>query len=291
MTLALTPDLLRDVRLPSHDGEVDKDERGRVLALGGSAEVPGGILLASLGAMRAGAGKLQVATVASRAEALSIQLPEARVIALDEADGDIAASARNRIIELAGRNDAIIVGPGMMAATAAEAAALAVLGVEEDVSIVFDAAAIGELRFAARACQRCTGRLVITPHAGEMASLMDADIEEVRAEPDRFAIRAAETLGAVVAMKGGVTHIAAPDGRIWLFEGGCVGLATSGSGDVLAGVVGGLLARGADAVTATLWGVLLHGTAGQRLASRVGPVGFLARELPDEVPGILAELG
>ena len=273
-------------------GETDKDKRGRVLCVGGSAEVPGGILLAALGAMRAGAGKLQVATVASRAEGLSITLPEARVIALDEADGDIATSARSRIAELAAHCDAAVVGPGMMTGASAESAALAVLGIEDGdgPSIVLDAAAICDLRLAARLCQRCAGRLVLTPHAGEMAQLMDADAEDVSADPDRYARQAAEELGAVVAMKGGVTHVASPDGGLWRFEGGCIGLATSGSGDVLAGVIGGLLARGADPVTATLWGVHLHGHAGQRLSRRHGPVGRLARELPGEVPALMAEL-
>ncbi len=288
--ILLTPDLLRSMPLPPHEGEVDKDSRGRILAIGGSAEVPGGILLAALGAMRAGAGKLQVATVASHALALAVALPEARVIGLDEAEGDIAPGARSRIVELAGKCDAVVVGPGMLGSKAAEAAALAVLGLDEEVAILLDAAAIGELRFAARACQQCEGRLVLTPHAGEMAQLMDVEAEEVAADPARFALAAAEQFGAVVAMKGGVTHIAAPDGRLWRFEGGCLGLATSGSGDVLAGIVGGLLARGADAVTATLWGVHLHGAAGNRLSARHGPVGLLARELPAEVPALMAEL-
>ncbi len=290
MTEALTARLLRQFPLPGHEGEVDKDERGRVLAVGGSAEVPGGILLSALAALRAGAGKLQVAAPKSIASGLAFALPEARVVGLDEADGDIAASARTRIVELGGRNDAVIVGPGILEAAAGEAAALAALAIEEEVSIVLDAAAIGDLRLAARACQRCAGRLVLTPHAGEMATLMDVEIEAVQADPAGFAAQAAEELGAVVAMKGGTTHVASPDGEAWVFEGGCVGLATSGSGDVLAGVIGGLLARGADAVTATLWGVLLHGTAGQRLSKRIGPVGFLARELPAEIPVLLAEL-
>ena len=291
MTIALTTKLLRQMPLPRHEGEVSKDDRGRILAVGGSSEVPGGILLTGLAALRAGAGKLQVATVGSRAEGLALALPEARVIGLDEAEGDIAPSARTRLTELASRVDAVVVGPGMMNGVAAEAAALAILGAEEEVAIVLDAAAICDLRFAARACQRCEGRLVLTPHAREMAQLMEAETEAVSADPAAYALRAAAELGAVVAMKGGKTHIATPDGRLWLFEGGCIGLATSGSGDVLAGLIAGLLARGADTVTATLWGVALHGAAGQRLSKAAGPIGFLARELPGEVPALLAEFG
>ena len=99
--------------------------------------------------------------------------------------------------------------------------------------------------------------------------------------------RAAERYDAVALVKGRFSFVAAPDGRAFRFEGGGIGLATSGSGDVLAGIVGGLAARGADPLTATLWGVWLHGEAGRILTEQVGRVGFLAREIPDLVPGLL----
>ena len=89
---------------------------------------------------------------------------------------------------------------------------------------------------------------------------------------------------------GSQTVIAQPDGEVSL-KGGGVGLATSGSGDVLAGALAGLLARGAKPIEAAVWSVYLHGEAGRRLATRVGPLGFLARELPAEIPGLMAELG
>jgi NAD(P)H-hydrate repair Nnr-like enzyme with NAD(P)H-hydrate dehydratase domain len=96
-------------------------------------------------------------------------------------------------------------------------------------------------------------------------------------------------LGAVVGLKGARTHIAAPDGQVFRNETGNVGLATSGSGDTLAGIIAGLAARGATALQATVWGTYLHGRAGDRLARRVGPLGFLARELLAEVPALMAE--
>jgi len=85
-------------------------------------------------------------------------------------------------------------------------------------------------------------------------------------------------------------QVATPDGRRWVEEGGDTGLGTSGSGDVLAGVVSGLLARGATPEQAACWATYVHAAAGQRLAARVGRVGFLARELVDEVPRVLSEL-
>ena len=133
--------------------------------------------------------------------------------------------------------------------------------------------------------------MILTPHAGEMAGLTGVSKAHVEADPLGAAREAAQALGAVVAVKGQRTFIAAPDGRGWRHEGHAVGLATSGSGDVLAGVIAGLLARDASPEQAALWGVFLHQQAGQRLSERVGPLGFLARELAGEIPGLLAAFG
>ena len=132
--------------------------------------------------------------------------------------------------------------------------------------------------------------MVITPHAGEMAQLLDKSRDEIEADPLAAARIASDLLGAVVVMKGAESHIVGPDGDAWLFKGGGVGLATSGSGDVLAGLIAGLLARGADPARAALWGVFLHGEAGRRLGQRQGRLGFLAREIAAEVPMLLQEL-
>jgi NAD(P)H-hydrate repair Nnr-like enzyme with NAD(P)H-hydrate dehydratase domain len=121
-----------------------------------------------------------------------------------------------------------------------------------------------------------------------MARLLDCEADEVEADPLAAARTAADRFGAVTLIKGQYSHIVHPDGRAFRFEGGGVGLATSGSGDTLAGIVGGLAARGADPLTAALWGVYLHGEAGRALAQEMGRIGFLARELLDKVPGLMA---
>jgi NAD(P)H-hydrate repair Nnr-like enzyme with NAD(P)H-hydrate dehydratase domain len=120
-----------------------------------------------------------------------------------------------------------------------------------------------------------------------MASMLECEPEAVAGDPLDAARRAARLYDGVALVKGQFSHIAAPDGAAFRFEGGGVGLATSGSGDVLAGIVGGLCARGADPLTATLWGVWLHGEAGRLLTETHGRLGFLARELPDLVPKLM----
>ncbi|HEX7969228.1 MAG TPA: NAD(P)H-hydrate dehydratase, partial [Stellaceae bacterium] len=97
-------------------------------------------------------------------------------------------------------------------------------------------------------------------------------------------------LQAIVALKGACTYIATPDGDLYAHDQGCVGLATSGSGDTLGGILAGLLARGAPPLDATLWAVYLHGAAGRAIEQRRGLLGLLARELLDEIPQIMNAL-
>ncbi len=289
----VTPELLRTLPLPRHEEGIGKDERGRVLVVAGSVEVPGAALLCGIGALRAGAGKLQIATCRSVAPHLGVAAPEARVIGLDETSGGgISAEEADRLAERAGRCDALLLGPGMVNGDGEVSLLTARLleRMERGPGIVIDAAALHDLHGCDAVLRRHAGRVVLTPHAGEMATLLGVPREEVLADPAGAARRAAGALGAVVAMKGGCTFIVGPDGAAWRCDQGNVGLATSGSGDTLAGVVAGLLARGADPVGATLWGVYLHGEAGDRLARTRGPVGFLARELLAEIPSIMAGL-
>lgn len=286
---ALTRARLRAaLALPSLDDSADKEARGRVLIIGGCAENPGGLLLAAEAAMRAGAGKLQLATAASVASAVAIAVPEARVFAFrDAGDEGVHPRAASDVAAHADRVDALLIGPGLLDEEAAARLTRGVLKRITRPAVVLDAGGLAALRGDPRALAHLGGRAVLTPHAGEMAQLLGMERGAVEADPETAARRAVEAFGAVVALKGPETILAAPDGRIFRYTGGGVGLATSGSGDVLGGIVAGLLARGADPLCAAAWGVYLHGEAGNALAQRHGDVGFLARELPAEVPRIL----
>lgn len=288
----LTPDVLRRMPLPMPAGETDKDERGVVLVIGGSPEVPGAALLAGIAALRAGAGKLRIAAPASVAPHLGVAAPEARVFAVPETpEGGIAAGASELLLRRAGQAQAVCLGPGILDQEGVARLTADLLAGVEGVPFLIDAAALTALRDLREPLRRQAGRVVLTPHAGEMATLLGIAREAVLADPLGTARRCAAERQAVVALKGSRTHLVTPQGEAWLFTGGHVGLATSGSGDTLAGVIAGLLARGAPPLQAALWGVSLHGEAGQRLARSCGPLGFLAREILDEIPRILAEWG
>ena len=290
---AVTQALLRRMPLPQPGDDADKDDRGQVLVVGGSREVAGAVLLAGVAALRAGAGKLQLATVASVTAALAVAVPEALVVALPASrTGEIAGSrAQASLAKYAGTTNALLIGPGMSSDRAAHALmASLVHRVSDTCVLVLDAAAVVALAADPSMLRPLHGRAVLTPHAGEMASLLGVDKQEVERDPGEVARAAARQFAAVVALKGAETYVADPGGALYRYSGGSVGLATSGSGDTLAGIVAGLAARGAPPVHAAVWGAYLHGAAGRVLARRLGPVGFLARELLDELPPLLRRL-
>ena len=289
--LILTKRALRAWPLPMPDAGGDKEGRGRVLIVGGSAETPGAALLAAEAALRAGAGKLRLAVVQSMATQMAMVIPEARVFGLPEtADGEIAPEAAARVVELAGAVQAVAFGPGMIAEDNAAALMRAVLHRLKDVTLVLDAAAMTCVKDERAALHHLEGRVILTPHAGEMANILGVEKDDVTRHPAATALRVALELHAAVVLKGQETLIASPEGDCFLNRAGNGGLATSGSGDVLAGLIAGLAARGAVAVQAAAWGVALHARAGDALARRVGPLGYLARELAAEAPALMQEL-
>jgi ADP-dependent NAD(P)H-hydrate dehydratase len=266
---------------PVIDG--DKETKGRILVVAGSRAVPGAALLAATAAMRAGAGKLRIATGESVAVQLGIAMPEAMVIGLPEArDASLAAEAVALVAEQAAKVDAVVAGPGMMEGRICAKIAAGLL--QADALLALDAALLRDLQPLK---DERSPLPILLPHAGELASLLDCDENEVEREPVRCGARAAKRYRSVVVVKGVTSHVVTPDGDAWTYRGGGPGLGVSGSGDVLAGIVGGLLARGAEPLTALLWAVWLHGEAGAAMARKTGAIGFLAREVPDEIPALL----
>lgn len=292
---AITRAWLRRNPLPEPGADSDKDDRGRVLVVGGAVPLPGAVVLAGVAALRAGAGKLQLATCRSLTAAVGVAVPEALVIPLPETRaGGIAATGSPQVARRAHGADALLLGPGMVDQPAVDALLTRLLdaAVRHPLArvTVLDAAALVSLARPAivQRVRRTTTAVIVTPHAGEMATMLGVSREEVDADPRCIAESAAARLNATVVLKGAVTYVAAPDVATRCYRGGDVGLATSGSGDTLAGVIAGLAARGADPALAASWGVFLHGEAGNRLAHSVGRIGFLARELLDAIPRVMA---
>lgn len=279
---------LRRHPLPDPDPHADKNARGRVFVIGGCARVPGGLLLTAEAGLRAGAGKVQVATAASTAMALGIAMPEIAVFPMDENEQGEILQLRAGLENDIARSDAIIAGPAMACSDSAGRVVERLLSGQCDgPTLILDAAALMAIGPHARPLAARRSPAVLTPHIGEMAAMLACEAAAIEADRPGAVRRAAERYGAIVVLKGSTSLIADRDGTLFAYAGGGVGLATGGSGDVLAGIAAGLAARGAAPLTATLWAVWLHGEAGRRCAEQIGPLGFLARELLAHVPGLM----
>ncbi|WP_433305670.1 NAD(P)H-hydrate dehydratase [Actinoplanes sp. CA-030573] len=266
----ITPGLLRDWPLPDPEG--DKESRGTVLVVGGSPFNPGAVLLAGVAALRAGAGRLQLAVADESAVALSVAVPEAKVVGLRRTD---------QVLDLATRADVIALGPGLDDIGQTTDLMRTVLGAAgPETAVVLDAYALGALSKDAGLLKQ--HRAVLTPNVTEAGHLLGREPGDDLAEAARAL---AGRYHAVVSLYG---HIADPEGGAWREESGDAGLGTSGSGDARAGVVAGLLGRGAGPAQAACWAAYAHAVSGRRLSPRFGRTGFLARELVDEVAYTIA---
>jgi ADP-dependent NAD(P)H-hydrate dehydratase len=275
----VTPQLLRDWPLPVPGG--GKDSRGTVLVVGGSRFTPGAVLLAGVAALRAGAGVLQLAVAESTAAVLSIHVPEAMVVGLPETDGgSVAGVPPDRVLDLAEGARVILVGPGLDDVDrTGELLRHLLAAAGPQTAVVLDAYALGALSHHPDLLADHTQPVVLTPNLTEAGILLGrdpGDLDDLAAGAQAIADR----YGAVVSLFG---TVAGPDGRLWREESGDAGLGTSGSGDVRAGIVAGLLSRGAEPEQAACFGAWVHAMAGQRLIPHYGRIGFLARELLDGI--------
>ncbi|MDB5884350.1 MAG: hypothetical protein JWR74_521 [Polaromonas sp.] len=278
---------LRDWPLPHANDASDKEDRGQVLVVAGSREIPGAALLSATAALRAGAGKLTIATAKSVAAGLALLMPEARVIGLPETSaGGLQPSGIEQLAECAQRSSAVLVGPGLLDSEGSCEFIERLLQQMGNAPVILDALAMDVVLQLPRFVQPA----LLTPHAGEMAHLSGQSKDEVIAGAAELAAAMCQKHNVVMALKGATTYIASPEGASWRHVSGNAGLGTSGSGDVLAGIMTGLAARGAPLVQAAAWGVVVHSLAGQRLAERHGRLGFLAREILGEIPSVMRDI-
>jgi hydroxyethylthiazole kinase-like uncharacterized protein yjeF len=280
----VTPNALREWPLP--EAGDSKYGRGQVIVVGGAQRSPGAAMLSGLAALRVGAGRLTLAVAASVATAVAVAVPECGVVPLDEtADGHVGGASVDAARRDLSGADAVLVGPGLDDPDEAErmlSALIPLVGAES--VIILDAFALGVLPKVPAFVEAFGGRLVLTPNKEEAARLLDRELED----PVEDIAEVSRRYRAVVTCYDVIAH---PDGRIWRTGTGGGGLATSGSGDVLAGAITGLCARGASPEQAAVWATHAHAAAGDRLAVHVGPLGFLAGELLDELPRVLVEIG
>ncbi len=273
--------------IPRRAAESTKFSAGSVLVAGGSPGLTGAPAMAAMAAARAGAGYVTVAVPASLAGVLAVKLLEVMQVELPERERALAPEAARVVLERAGRVQALVVGPGLGRAPDSLRFAREVAR-QAEVPLVLDADGLNAHAGGHLRDLRWRSALaVLTPHAGELARLLEIDSDDVARQRLRRAREAAAAAGSIVVLKGDDTLVAEPDGRVAVNPGGASALATAGTGDVLSGVIAALLAKRMPAFDAACAGVFVHATAGRLAASRIGPDGVIASDVIELLPAAL----
>ncbi|HJU11955.1 MAG TPA: NAD(P)H-hydrate dehydratase [Candidatus Binataceae bacterium] len=278
-------DALRLVR-PRADN-THKGTYGHPLIIAGSRGKSGAALLVARGALRAGAGLVTAAIPESIASIVAGGQAELMTEPMPDCDGHFdAGAAIERIEQLAQGKTVLIAGPGMGASDdTREIVEWLTRSNPPECPLLLDADALNVLApIQNHALRTHRGMLVLTPHPGEMARLLGSSAGEVNADRITSARKLAEVTGAGVLLKGARSVIVTPEQEVFINSSGNPGMGSPGMGDVLSGIVGALLGQGMPAADALKLGVFMHGYAADRLAARIGPLGFLASEVADELP-------
>ena len=266
---------LRDWPLPEPDES--KYGRGQVVVVGGALRAPGAATLAGVAALRVGAGRLTLAVGESVAAHVAVATPESGVVPLDETPGGgVSGFSLPAASDDLRRADSVLLGPGLDNAGEAEVMLRELPRyLDADTVVVLDAFGLGVVPKVPDVAGALGGRLVLTPNKVEAALLLERELGDLEADLMEIARR----YRAVVSCSG---VVAAPGGELWIVGTGGPGLGTSGSGDVLAGAIAGMAARGLPAERAAVWASWAHASAGDRLTERQG-LGFLAGDLAQEL--------
>lgn len=281
-------DSLRSMPLPEYSDEASKADYGKLLVIAGSRRLPGPAILAARAALRCGCGTVRVAAPESIAIHIGVAVPELMMIPLPETANGTASRAAYEIIEAQYEPcDAIVLGPGLdehdetneLARLIASEASLPML---LDAQALLAIASNKKLDFGASKAAR-----VLTPHPGELSTLLGRKTDDIQSQREKVAAGFARDYDVTLVFKGRETLVSAPDGTLLKNQAGTRGMGTAGSGDVLAGAIGGLLTQGMPPAHAAAWGVHLHALAGEAAQKELGDDGMMARDFLEMLPRVL----
>ncbi len=287
-------------RIPVRDPESHKGTYGNVLALCGCEEYRGAAALCTMGALRSGAGLVTLAATEAVISSVAGQILEATFLpltsdaTLSHPANPAAIETRSALLEKLRKATVCAAGCGKKESPETLREMMTVLQYAKG-TIVLDAGGLCSLATqgtdVAHELSSCAGRLVITPHPGEMAKLTGFSVAQIKEKPALAAKDYAAKTGAIVVLKGHHTVIASPDGQIFENHTGNAGLARGGSGDVLTGIIAGLAAQGLSPLDAAICGVWLHGSAADRCAGRKSIIGMLPSDILEDLGQIFLENG
>ncbi len=273
--------------LPTYDSSTHKGTRGRLVLVAGATGLTGAAALSAWAAQRIGAGLVTVACPASLNAILEVKLTEPMTAPVPEVEGGfLSAKAAPRVLALCSKVNAVVLGPGV-GRHHETGRLMKELVLKLSVPMVVDADALNLLGGMTEVFRGARAPIVVTPHPGEAAGMLKTTIPDVESRRLAVAKQIAREYNVTVVLKGPFTVIAVPSGEVWINPTGSRALGTAGTGDVLSGVIGGLLAQRRSPRDAAVAGVFLHGWAGERVERRLGPDGILAGDLLPELPRVL----
>jgi NAD(P)H-hydrate epimerase len=274
--------------LPDRRADTHKGQTGHLLVIAGSPGKTGAAAMSAESALRSGAGLVTLGVAESLNPIMEAKVTEAMTCPLPESfPGVLGEGAEAPVLTLLKGKQCLAIGPGIGTAEGTARLVRQLLP-RVTVPMVIDADGLNCLAESTGILDRCTAPVVITPHPGEMARLTGTTSAEIQSDRPGYARKFAVSHGVHVVLKGARTVVAFPDGQVFINPTGNAGMAAGGMGDVLTGIIAGLICQGASAAEAALAGVYLHGAAADTLADTVGSVGFLAGEVARAIPGQLA---
>ncbi len=272
-------------------GDTHKGEAGHLLVIAGSTGKTGAAAMTAMGALRTGAGLVTLGVARSLNPILEEKVTEVMTHPLPETDGGtISSEALEEIRSLMRTRRAVAIGPGLTVHPEVRALVAGLIR-ESTLPLVIDADGINSLVGEASVLKDAKAPCILTPHPGEMARLLSMTPEEVQARRVEVARGFATEYGVYLVLKGARTLVADPQGRVYINPTGNPGMATGGVGDVLTGVIGGLLVQGYPPLQASIMGVYLHGMAGDMVAEERGGIGMVATDLLEYLPRALRAIG
>lgn len=285
----VTPELALRL-LPTRQADSHKGDYGRVLVVGGSEGLTGAVCLASLGALRMGAGLVTLAVPNSLHSLMEVKLTEVMTTPImGEKHKALDVGALEEIVQLQMGKDVLALGPGM-SRQSGTITLLQELIPKLQVTTVIDADGLYPFGGRTELFTQATVPIILTPHPGEMAHLLGVSIEEVQNSRLEMATKAAKDWQVTIVLKGAQTIVADPQGQVYINTTGNPGMATGGSGDVLTGIIAALVAQGLKPIEAAALGVYLHGLAGDRGKMDLGMAGLVAGDLLKYLPLVVKDL-
>jgi len=283
----MTVEIVREI-LPVRPVDSHKGSFGHVLAIAGSVGMAGAAMLSSMSALRVGAGLAFLAT--PRAVLSSLPAEEVIYKPMPETEsGTFSKDAYAQLKTLTSQAQAIILGPGI-GLNDDTFELVSKLLIDIDCACIIDADGLNAIAKKPEILENNDGQFVLTPHPKELARLLDCQVSEIQSDRINMAIKAAQKFNAVIVLKGSMTVTANPEGEVFINPTGNAGMATAGAGDVLSGIIGGLLAQHVDPFQAAAAGAYIHGRSGDILAEEIDESGLVAGDIKRGIPFAIASI-